>query len=235
MNNFHPDHLADLKASNLSDAIIDAMAVYSMAPAEIPRFLGYDASGIISALAFPYFDGAGEKSGHIRIKVFPPYKVSGNKPRKYLQKKGSSSHLYILPAVGKILKSVGVPLYFVEGEKKAARAVDLGIAAIGFAGVWSWLRPGTRELVDDFALINLWRREVTVVPDSDVWDDGASHEETRFAVHALGKALKDRGASTKFLILSGPKDSAQPKGTTEEKCPKSDLTTSPSPEPPKPT
>lgn len=228
MNNFHPDHLADLRSSNLSDTIIDAMAVYSMPPAEIPRFLGYDASGIVSALAFPYFDGAGEKSGHVRIKVFPPYKSQGNKPRKYLQRKGSSSHLYILPAVGKILKSVGVPLLLIEGEKKAARAVDLGIAAIGFSGVWSWLRPNTRELIEDFTLINLWRREVTIVPDSDVWEAGQSHDETRFAIHSLGRALKDRGAGIKILILSEPKG-------TEEKCQKSDSTTSPSPEPLRPT
>lgn len=221
--NFHPDHLADLKASHLSDAIIEAMAVHSMAPAEIPRFLGYDASGIVSALAFPYFHPDGKKNGHVRLKVFPPYKVKGGKPRKYLQQKNTASRLYILPVVGGVLQSVGVPLYLVEGEKKAARAVDLGIAAIGFGGVWSWLRPSTRDLIDDFSLVNLWHREIVVVPDSDIWAEGKAHDEARFAIFALGRALRDRGARIKFTILPQP-----PIGPSEEECQKMDSMISPS-------
>jgi hypothetical protein len=197
----HPDHLADLRKSGLSDDTIAAMLVYSMSPAELMHFLGNAAPGIESAMAFPYFDAAGNKNGFTRIKIFPPLKDAKGHTIKYLQKKNSSPHLYILPAVAELLGEAKIPLYIVEGEKKTAKAVEIGLAAIGIAGVWNWLQHGSHQAIDEFESINLWRRQVVIVPDNDTWNDEKKSENIRRAVYYLSRELKARGASVKFLII----------------------------------
>ena len=58
---------------------------------------------------------------------------------KYLSPRGSGNRLY-LPAIldRSVLDDPSRPLYLTEGEKKAAKAVQEGLACIGLAGVWSW-------------------------------------------------------------------------------------------------
>src|SRR5262245_2864167 len=66
---FHPDHLADLRASGLSDKTIAAAGVYSLAPAFIQEFFSTRKgvpSAIRSALCFPY-----QGNHFARIKLFP--------------------------------------------------------------------------------------------------------------------------------------------------------------------
>ena len=99
------------------------------------------------------------------------------------------------------LEDPKIPLYIVEGEKKTAKAVEIGLAAIGIAGVWNWLQHGSHQAIDEFESINLWRRQVVIVPDSDTWNDEKKSENIRRAVYYLSRELKARGASVKFLIL----------------------------------
>jgi hypothetical protein len=49
----HPEHLADLRKSGLTDEIIKAAGVYTVPPDEIDTKLGGLANGVVSALAFP--------------------------------------------------------------------------------------------------------------------------------------------------------------------------------------
>ncbi len=55
----HPDHLADLRKSGLTDESIQAAGVYTVPPDEVGKTLGGLANGVVSALAFPYpgYDG----------------------------------------------------------------------------------------------------------------------------------------------------------------------------------
>jgi hypothetical protein len=64
---FHPEHLADLRASGLTDETIQAGGVYSIRPADIALFFSRKVpSEIQTALCFPYQGGS-----FARIKLFP--------------------------------------------------------------------------------------------------------------------------------------------------------------------
>lgn len=188
------EHLSDLKNSGLTDQIIESMAVYSMPPQELTRFIGKDYPEIESAMAFPYFDSEGTRNAFMRIKVFPAISDKDGHKIKYLQKKGSTPHLYILPQITEFLSDPKFPLMIIEGEKKTAKAVDSEFMAIGIGGLWSWVTRGKKNLITDWDAVNLWRREVLIVPDSDTWNK----DQLQRAVFYLAKELRQRGATLRF-------------------------------------
>ncbi len=51
----HPEHLADLHKSGLTEAMISMMQVRSTRPSDIPKLLGWDPKKVESALVIPYF------------------------------------------------------------------------------------------------------------------------------------------------------------------------------------
>ena len=182
--NLLPEHLADLKASSLNEKIIAEANIKSLSPDEIAAILGKNASQVRSAMMFDYPD-----TDHFyRIKLFPPLIDHEGHKRKYHQKAGTRSHLYILPLVKMILSNPNIPISFVEGEKKTLRAIQAGIYAIGIGGLWSWLYNGDPLL--EFDSIAFAGREVAIYPDSDVW----VRLDLLKAVYALGMLIQERGA-----------------------------------------
>jgi hypothetical protein len=172
---FHPDHLADLRKSGLTDETIHTAGVYSLCPSDIALFFGRRGppQEVTSALCFPY-PGA----EFARIKLFPPLGKM-----KYSQPPGTGARLYMPFPVG------DGPLYVCEGEKKTLAAWQAGLNAVGIGGVWTWLSKGAP--IDDLQLIEWDRREVTVIPDSDVWQ----RPDLLRAVYALGRELQSQGAA----------------------------------------
>ena len=81
MFSLHPDHLADLKKSGLSDKTIIS--------------------------------------------------------RKYHKKAGLGVHLYLPPLAQEVFSGPAISLYFVEGEKKAAKGCQEGRSTIGLGGLWN--------------------------------------------------------------------------------------------------
>ena len=61
------------------------------------------------------------------------------------------------------------PLIVCEGEKKTLAAYQAGFNAVGIGGVWNWLSHG--EPIDDFEADSMGCRDVTIIPDSDVFDE----------------------------------------------------------------
>ena len=108
---FHPDHLADLRASGLNDETLKLMGVHSARPADIPKLVKRNPEKVESALVFPY-PGA---NGFCRIKVFPSYRDEKGHLVKYHQEKDSGCHLYILPSVKEALANPSCPVFIVEG------------------------------------------------------------------------------------------------------------------------
>jgi hypothetical protein len=106
---FHPDHLADLRASGLSDEIIRAAGVYSLRPCDISLFFsrGSVPTQISTALCFPYQGGE-----FARIKLFPALGKM-----KYAQPAKTAARLYMPLSVrdGEIVVT--------EGEKKPWRGI----------------------------------------------------------------------------------------------------------------
>ena len=78
MSNLHPDHLADLRKSGLTDETIRAAGIYTVTPGDLGKKLGGLGNNVVSALAFPYtgFDGyerfkVWREDGKIGPEVYP--------------------------------------------------------------------------------------------------------------------------------------------------------------------
>jgi Domain of unknown function (DUF3854) len=173
---FHPNHLADLRASGLTDETIRQAGVYSMRPCDFKLFFSARKGvppSIETALCFPYQGGE-----FARIKLFPALGKM-----KYAQPPKTGARLY-LP-----LKVTDGPLYLCEGEKKTLAAIQAGMNAVGIGGLWNWLTKG--EPIDDLKFIGWDGRDVVIIPDSDVFQ----RQDLLRAVYALGRELRERGAS----------------------------------------
>jgi len=193
----HPDHLANLKASGLTDKTIAEVNIKSLSPDEIAEiFSKKKASQLQSAMLFEYPD-----TDHFyRIKLFPPLIDHEGHKQKYHQNANTRPYLYIPPSVKTLLSNPSKPLGIVEGEKKTLRANQEGIDAIGIGGLWSWLY--NREPLPEFDSIAFAGREVNIYPDSDVW----VRPDLLQAVYALGMELHERGARVYIAqITPGPK------------------------------
>jgi hypothetical protein len=212
--NFHPDHLADLRKSGLADETVALMNVYSVRPADISKVLGWDPKGVNSVLAFPYPN----TEEFVRYKVFPSYKDEKGHAVKYLQRKGTGAHLYILSTIKGILQNPSIPLAITEGEKKTAALIQLGAMAVGVGGIWNWLDGQAHKPIQELDRIAWVERQVRLYFDSDVWH----RPDLLKALYALGKELEGRGALIQvviinqmgqdkvgiddFLVANGPKD-----------------------------
>jgi len=170
----YPDHLADLRASGLNDKTIRQAGVYSMRPCDFKLFFSARKgvpSSIETALCFPYQGGE-----FARIKLFPAWGKM-----KYAQPPKTGARLYMPFPAG-----AG---YVCEGEKKTLAAHQAGMNAAGIGGLWNWLTNG--EPIDDLKPIEWAGRDVVVIPDSDVFQ----RQDLLRAVYALGRELRERGAS----------------------------------------
>jgi len=192
-SDFHPDHLADMQKSGLNDDTIEVMGVYSVRPNDIPKQLGWNPEKVESLLAFPY-PGLNFK----RFKVFPSFTDKNGNKVKYLQRKGTGVHLYILPPVQRILANPTAPIYFTEGEKKSAKAVQGGIMTIALGGLWNFLDGETGEAIEEVDRIAWPDREVLFIPDSDVW----ARPDLIKAIYAFGKEIEERGAHFSVIAYS---------------------------------
>jgi hypothetical protein len=181
-------HLADLRASGLSDDTILAAGLYTEKdPDRVREMLGsYLSVKTVRAmgpcLVFPYLDpagavmeyvtGCGTARPFVRLKPDNPRKSAKDKDRriKYESPLGAKCRAYIPPSTRAALADPAVPLILTEGEKKALCADQVGLPCIGLGGVWAWqvARPGDangrkigpRELIPDLDTIVWHGREV---------------------------------------------------------------------------
>ena len=189
----HPEHLADLRKSGLTEDTIRAAAIYTVPPDEIGKKLGGGDDGITTLLAFSY-PGC---EGHERFKCW--YQEGRTGP-KYRQKTGTANRLY-LPNTAD-LASDG-PLIICEGEKKTLALNQAGIPTVGIGGVWNWCEKGEgyKKLkesrpIPDLDLVN-WHRPVTIIFDSD----GHENPLVQLAAFRLAREISRRGAAVSILFL----------------------------------
>lgn len=187
-------HLEDLKKSGLSDITIENAKVYSASADEVREILGFnptDSAGMVSP--YPHTDG------FKRVKPDTPPIING-KAAKYLSPKGSGNRIYIPPGVEKVLNAPDIPLYVLEGEKKALRAAQEGLACVALAGVWCFREKGENgegKIISDFDRITWHGRAVYIVFDSDV----PPKPEVHAAGEALAQELRKRGGTVRFINL----------------------------------
>lgn len=198
---FHPDHLADLQRSGLTESSITALGIHSAVPGAMPRLIGWDPPEVRSALVFPY-PGTDD---FCRVKVFPPFRDKAGREVKYLQRARSGVQLYVTPLAAAGLPDPTLRLEVTEGEKKAAALWQAGLAAIGLGGLWNWVEGG--QPLGALDRIAWAGRPVCLAPDSDVW----ARPDLLQPVYALGRELKGRGAAVEVRQLpplGGPKTGA---------------------------
>src|SRR5262249_2533044 len=130
----HPEHLADLRRSGLTDETIVAQKARTIPPHMIDQPLGSTAPKVRHAYLIPFPDPRGGWMDHVRMKVFPSI-VTDNGTIKYLQPKRSGVRIFFpLSTLDAALHSTE-DLYIVEGEKKALAVTQLGLPAVGICGV----------------------------------------------------------------------------------------------------
>ena len=191
--NLHPDHLADLRQSGLTDETIRAAAVYTVPPDEIGKKLGGLANGVVSALAFPY-------PGQDDFERYKVWREEGKTGPKYLQKTATPNHLYLLPGIDLAGYS---PLIITEGEKKALALWQAGFQVVGLSGVWNWCqkgegykKPKESQPIPDLDRV-AWCRPVTITFDSD----GHDNPMVRLAAFRLAREHSRRGAAVSILFI----------------------------------
>jgi hypothetical protein len=208
-----PEHLADLRKSDLSDEQIAAAGLYTEDdPAAVRVTLGWQRSaaclGPSLVIPFPHADGS--PSDYSRVKPLHPreFKKPGKPPKliKYESPIGRPNRAYFPPGVWELLNDPSVPLLLTEGEKKALKAMQEGFACIGLVGVWGWQvarseaekkANAPRTLIPDLDSI-VWEGRV-VYPIFD--SDALTNPLVRSAEWHLAKVLENRGATVLIVRL----------------------------------
>jgi len=132
---------------------------------------------------------------------------SREKPIKYENAQGTSVRLDCPPACLTMISNPDVPVFFVEGVKKADSLASRECCAVALAGVWGLKGKnplGGITLLADFDYIALKGRVAYICFDSDYRDNVSVQE----ALHRLAEHLRRKGAAeVKAICLpSGTQD-----------------------------
>jgi len=189
-----PAHREDLKKSGITEASRRAQGIRSVPPSDFDRLVGFRVPAEAKSLMLiPYPDLAGGYVDMFQVKLFPALEDG----TKYLQPRGSAPHPYFVRSALPAVMDGSVPLYLVEGAKKAIAAAQLGLAAVGFNGIQSWHTRRSRRLLADFDRIPLTGRAVELVPDGDV----ATNPAVESGAAQFAEALERRGARVRIVLL----------------------------------
>jgi putative DNA primase/helicase len=192
-----PAHLADLRKSGLTDETIQLHGLRSVPPTQIGPLLGWDSPRIQSAYLIPYPSlGEGGWLDHVCLRLFPPLETEHG-TIKYAQPRRTPPRLYLPRLNRAAIMDAAVPLWVVEGQKKALALAQVGLAAVGIAGVEGWHVGGSRELLPEFAAVPLRDRVIEVVPDGDY----ESNPDVNLAIRRLADALRARGARPRRVVV----------------------------------
>ena len=207
-------HLAELRASGLSDATIRASGIHTETdPRHIASLLNWQGSKPYDgkhgpAMVIPHHDSGGKRIGYSCLKFDRP-RVSkkDGKPKKYEMPYGKPVRLYIPPMIVSDLDDVAKHLLITEGQKKALCAAQNGKACVSVQGVWNFSKPrkkdaggnwiGERDLSSDFDGIVLDKRTIYICYDSD----SINNPSVAKAEYALAELLIASGAEVRIVRL----------------------------------
>jgi hypothetical protein len=205
----HPDHLANLRGSGLTDPQIRACGFYTETnPAAVAKLLNWKhpALDLGPCLCIPFTDRDGRPTGYVRVKPSCPRQKDG-KVVKYESPVGAPNRAYMPPATRAKIADVSAPVLITEGEKKAAAADQHGFLCIGLVGVDGWQmkretapdgrKRGDRKLIPDLAALDWSGRTVHIVYDSEA----VTKPEVQGAECRLAEALRAAGADVSVVRL----------------------------------
>ncbi len=215
-----PNHLAELRASGLTDETIAANGVYSeFDPAAVAKLLNWGkarAAVLGPVLVYPHFGRDGTPLGHATVKPDNP-RARGDKPgkiTKYENPRGRPNRLYVPAGARAALADPTALIVITEGTKKALAATQHGFPCVSLPGVWNWVAPrpkedgkkvGPRALMPDLAAIAWAGRPALITYDSDA----ATNPDVGKAEKALAAILRSLGADVRVVRLPAEPDGSK--------------------------
>ncbi len=194
--NLLPQHLEDLHKSGLSDRTIAQWGCYSVAADQkwVMNQLGFGHIEL-PALALPILSLNRDKPDLNDVIIKPDRPRTDGKGRliKYETRPRGQNRIHVPLCCRDLIADTMVPLWITEGQKKAAKAAQEGLACIALPGVWNWLSRISSDVsipLPDFDLIEFKGREVYIVFDSD----SVTNPSVRLASRRLAEFLTKRGA-----------------------------------------
>jgi len=205
--------ILDLARSGISKEDAEAAGMFYTENAQTiyPEFRA------LPALVIPYFHpteadaqgvlpmtfvrkGQEEQFARVRYLRLPPA-PKDKKPQRYDQPKQSGVQAYFSPLLNwpDIFESTDQPIYFTEGEKKAAAGAAQLFPVIGLGGVYNFKdKSAANEFLPVLATIPWAGRTVYIVYDSDY----ATNPDVRIACDRLAAELSlKRGAIVKLVVI----------------------------------
>jgi hypothetical protein len=224
-------HTGDLSSSdfeNLGKSFITPelarqAGLFRVDSTEGARLVGRNGNSDYAGVIFPYRLPGCDSPREYRLRRDNPeleQKPDGTLKTKdkYLSPPGRGNLLYFAPGISPdCLKDINLPVAITEGEKKTLALYRLAehesealrFMPVGLGGVWNWrgvigkandekgVRRNIKGVISDFNLIAWEGRSVFVIFDSNV----ATNEKVSAARSQLGKELKRRGATVRFVDL----------------------------------
>lgn len=188
-------HKKDLQQSGLNEETIEASGIYTSNDKRITELLGVKTRSW--GMVIPYLHA---DEPYVRVKLDEP-----GKGGKYRSPKGSMNRLYFPPNLApEVLSDATKTLWITEGEKKALKGCQDGLACVAVSGVWSWrTKDGDTSIpIPDLDRIEWQGRPVTIVFDSDA----ATNKEVARAEMEFARELARRGAIVHSVRLPGAAD-----------------------------
>ncbi len=158
----------------------------------------------VPGIVIPLWGVNGQQIGY-QYRPDHPRRATKDKIIKYENQPGSSIRLDVPPRSRPMLGDPKIPIFFVEGVKKADSLATQGACAITLNGVWGFKgrNPlGGITILADFDHIALKGRDCFVVYDSDY----ATIPQVRQAQDRLAEHLKQKGANAKVVYLPPKSD-----------------------------
>lgn len=215
--NLSDRHKAMLTASRISEPVIEARGYRTVTDEGELRALGFKPAQCLPGLLIPIHTPDG-LNGIYRLRPDNPRVIvrderegdgrKKNQVIKYEQPKGAGLRLDCNPLARPSLPRPDVPLWFVEGEKKADALVSAGQCAVSMPGVTAYKSRnefGGTTFNADFDYITFKARLVRIVFDSDA----ATNPHVNRAEAMLAEHLRRKGATVIILRLPPADDGAK--------------------------
>ena len=200
------EHLALLRASAISDEIIDERGYFTADRKAELRDLGFaDFQRSVPALVIPLWGAAGQFAGYQSRPDRPRQDAQGDIV-KYETPAGASPALDVPARCRAELGDPDAPLWITEGARKVDAAATAGLCAVSLSGVDAWHcrlpanYGGASVVLPDFVRVPWEGREVVLAFDSDAMTKASVHG----ALERLSSHLTKQGAIVKFCYLPAP-------------------------------
>ena len=194
-------HLDHLKKSGISIESIGQRGYESVLGNKRLSDLGFDKYQCRTpGILIPLFSVDSSSIVSYQFRPDSPRLNSRGKPVKYENPQGGSVRLDAPPSCRESLGNPSIPVWFVEGVKKADSLASRNVCAVTLTGVWNFKGKnplGGTTILADFDYIALKDRECYICFDSDYRDNPS----VRKAAERLGEHLSRKGGKIRVVYL----------------------------------